>query len=67
MSSDDRSQKCCILQKIINTALPPRVVSRHGVRQAKSMVAKKRDRHWHENKAESGGFTIDAIMLKPNI
>ena len=58
--------KHCILQKVMNTALPPRVVSRHGVGQTESMVVRKRSKRWYEEQTKSGGITRNTTMLKPN-
>ena len=50
----------------MNTALPPRVVSRHGVGQAESMVVRKRGKRWYEEQTKSGDITRDTTMLTPN-
>ena len=54
--------KNCILQEIIITALPPRIVSHHGVEQAESIVVRKGDKRWHENQTKGGGITRDTSM-----
>ena len=58
--------KYCVLPKIIQTALPPRVVSRHEVGHAKLMEVRNRDKRWPEKQTKSGGITRDTTILESN-